>query len=162
MIRTYSLPTASAKAALIALLVTACATVAMADDYLVYVDEDRVILQGHDPVALLTDGRLTPGDADQSSTYRGAVYRFSSADNKRKFDADPEKYAPQFGGHCAMSMAMGMLEPADVSTWSIVNGRLVVQRNEKAKKMWSMNPEGNLEKADGNWPQFVADNGKKG
>jgi hypothetical protein len=61
-----------------------------------------------------------------------------------------------------MSMAMGMLEPADVSTWSIVNGRLVVQRNEKAKKMWAMDPEGNLVKADANWPGFVAKNSKKG
>ena len=162
MIRKLSVTTVETLATLMALLLAGCASMAANDDYLVNVDEDRVILQGHDPVALFTDSRVVPGDSRHTSTYDGAVYRFSPSANKRKFDADPEQYAPQFGGYCAMSMVMGMLEPGDVSTWSIIDGRLVVQRNEKAKAMWNMDPDGNLKKADANWPRIVAENGKKG
>lgn len=162
MIRKYSVTAAVTSATLMALLLVGCASMAANDDYLVNVNDDRVILQGHDPVALFTDSRVVRGDSRHTSTYHGAVYRFSSAANKRKFDADHENYAPQFGGYCAMSMAMGMLEPGDVSTWSIIDGRLVVQRNEKAKAMWNMDPDGNLEKADGNWPRIVTENGKQG
>ena len=75
---------------------------------------------------------------------------------------NPEKYKPQFGGHCAMSMAMGMLEPTQIDTWSIINGRLVLQRNQKAVKMWSMDKQGNLIKADDNWPKILKKKGKKG
>ena len=162
MIRTKTMSMASLKATCLSLLLLAFATVAVAGDYLVYVDDGGVILQGHDPVAMFTDGALTKGDATYTSVYQDAEYRFASAANKKLFDADPARYAPQFGGHCAMSMAMGMLEPADAATWSIVDGRLVVQRNEKAAKMWTMNPKGNLEKADSHWPRLLADSGKKG
>jgi len=144
------------------MLVAACSREVPKGEYLVYVDEAGVILEGHDPVALFTEGTLILGDASQTSNYNGAIYRFASADHKQAFDAEPTRFAPQFGGHCAMSMALGKLEPADVRTWSIIDGRLVVQRNEKAKKMWAEDPPANLEKADANWPKFIADLGKKG
>lgn len=132
------------------------------NEYLVYVDGDDVILQGYDPVAFFTEGRAVQGSSEHTSLYHDAVYHFTSAANKERFDADPEHYKPQFGGHCAMSMAMGKLEPADATTGSIVDGRLVVQRNAKAKNMWSKDPQGHLRKADGNWPRLVHEHGKRG
>ena len=152
------------KSTLLAILivVSGCATMQANDDYLVYVDEHDVILDGYDTVAFFTESRAVQGSSKHKSNYHGAEYHFASAVNKKSFDVDPERYKPQFGGHCSMAMSMGMLEPADVSTWSIVDGRLVVNRNAKAKAMWSMNPKGNLQKADGNWPRVVREHGKKG
>lgn len=152
-----------ANAILMALLVTGgCASTRLSQDYLVFVDDDSVILQGYDTVAFFTEGRAVRGVPKYKSVYHGAVYHFASGPNKERFDANPERYKPQFGGHCSMAMAMGMLEPGDATTWSIVDGRLVVQRNEKAKAMWSKNPSGHLMKADGNWPRVVSEHGKRG
>ena len=61
-----------------------------------------------------------------------------------------------------MSMSMGKVEKADVKTWSIVDGHLVVQRNEKAVKMWGMNPQENRKKAEMMWPKVNAKANKKG
>lgn len=125
--------------------------------YLVNVGEDRVILDGYDPVALVSDGKLVRGKSAIATSHQGAIYRFASQENKQRFDKNPEKYRPQFGGYCAMSVTMGKLMPGDVHTWSIVDGRLVVQLNEKAAAMWKKNPEGHLKKADQNWPKLVAE-----
>lgn len=144
------------------IFVGGCATTQSTDNYLVYVDETSVILQGHDPVAYFTEGRAVQGSSKHKSKYHGAVYHFTSAANKKLFDSDPEQYKPQFGGHCSMAMSMGKLEPGDPATGSIVDGRLVVQRNEKAKVMWSKDPRGNLRKADHNWPRLVNEHGKQG
>ena len=151
-------------ATMLAILTVAsgCATMQADENYLVHVDEQRIILEGHDVVAFFTEGRAIQGSARHKSRYHGAEYHFANAANKKSFEANPERYKPQFGGHCSMAMSMGKLEPAVVSTWSIVDGRLVVQRNAKAKAMWSMNPEGNLRKADGNWPKVVSEHGKRG
>ena len=156
--------TFSRKSALLAMLVVAsgCASTQVSDDYLVYVDEHDLILEGYDVVAFFTESSAIQGSPKHKSQYHSAEYHFSSAANKNRFDDNPERYKPQFGAHCSMAMSMGKLEPADVRTWSIVDGRLVVNRNAKAKTMWSMNPQGNLQKADGNWPKVVRDHGKRG
>lgn len=152
------------KAAVVALMIlaTGCAMAQPSNDYLVYVDEDDVILQGYDTVAFFTERSAVKGSSKHRSVFHGAVYHFANASNKKRFDAGPEQYIPQFGGYCSMAMSMGKLEPADATTWSIVEGRLVVQRNAKAKAMWSKNPHGHLRKADGNWPRMVNEHGKRG
>ncbi len=43
----------------------------------------------------------------------------------------------QFGGFCSMAAALGKVEPGSVEHFSIVDGRLVVQRNAKAEKYWN-------------------------
>ncbi len=136
--------------------------VALATGYLVNVNDVDVILEGHDVVALRTHGKVLVGAAEIRSRYNGATYYFTSEANRRLFDEAPEKYAPQFGAYCSMAMTKGMLEPAVVDTWSIVDGRLVVQRNEKAKMMWFEDPHRHLEQADANWPKVAVKAGKRG
>ena len=94
--------------------------------------------------------------------YEGGRYLFSSQLHKNTFDRNPAKFVPQFGGYYAMSMSIGIIEKADVKNWSYVNGRLVVQRNEKAVGMWTMKPEMHLQKADENWPIVLKKENKKG
>lgn len=158
----------SAKRLFVAFMVCAisigCASQSQAldDSYLVYVADDGVILEGYDVVSLSTEGRQVTGSQRHKTSYHGAYYLFASRDNQKLFEANPDKYRPQFGGHCSMAMAMGKLEPGDPNTWSILDGRLVVQRNAKAKMMWERNPQGNLNKADGNWPTILSREGKRG
>ena len=64
------------------------------------------------------------------------------------FKSDPEKYKPQFGAWCAYAVSLGRTAPIDVSTFSIVNGRLVIQHNQKAVKGWNEDVQGNLKLAD--------------
>lgn len=123
--------------------------------YLVNVNAKGVMLDGYDVVELLNKKEI-PGSYKFTTNYAGAVYHFSTDANKKKFEMAPEKYAPQYGGHCAVSTSMGKLEPGNIETWSVVGGKLYVQRNAKAKGMWDKKgPQMFIPKADKNWPELT-------
>ena len=123
---------------------------------LVNADTNGVGLHGYDPVAYFTDGKAVKGDPQYHSKYDGATYYFQSADDKEVFDKEPERYAPEYGGYCAMAMAMGKLEDADPNYFLVYEGKLFLQRNEKAHMMFSQDPEGIRRKADENWSKLQA------
>ncbi len=124
------------------------------------VNADGVILDGYDPVAFFIDSKPVKGDAQFHFSYDNAVYHFASQEHLDVFKADPEKYKPQFGGWCAYAVSLGRVAPIDVNTFSIVDGRLVIQHNQRAVNGWNKDVKGNLVLADKYWPK-VADKGGK-
>ena len=136
-----------------------CATTphrpADADRYLNYIDENGLMLDGFDAVAMKTEGRLRRGSPSHHTSFAGGIYYFVSEDNLRRFTNDSTTFAPLFGGHCAMSASMGKVEPGDINTFSYAEAHLVLQRNDKALSMWNMDVCGNLHKAQTNWPRLV-------
>ena len=121
---------------------------------LVNVDGNGLGIHGYDPVTYFTEGKAAKGDPQYSSNYGGATYYFKSSDDKAAFDKDPAKYAPQFGGYCAMAMAMGQQEDADPNFFLVHDGKLLLQRNEKAHMMFMKDPAGNHKKADEQWKKL--------
>ncbi len=124
-------------------------------------NKDGVIIDGYDPVAFFTDNKPVKGDAMYQYTYQDAIYYFASQDHLDLFKKDPEKYKPQFGGWCAYAVSLGRVAPIDVNTFSIVNGRLVIQHNQRAVNGWSKDVQGNLALADKYWPKVSAGGGKQ-
>jgi YHS domain-containing protein len=116
------------------------------------VDSHGLALQGYDPVGYFTDGKPTKGDPKFTASYNGGTYQFASEAHKETFASDPAKYAPQFGGFCGYAASINKLAPIQVEYFQILHGRLVLQHNEKAWKLWHEDVEGNLKKADANWP----------
>ncbi len=55
-------------------------------------------IKGYDPVAYFTEGRAVKGKKEFEYKWEDAKWRFSSAGNRDLFAANPEKYAPQYGG----------------------------------------------------------------
>jgi len=112
----------------------AVATVVSAKEKtLVNADSDGVVLHGYDPVAYFTGNTAVKGDAKYKATYKGGTYYFASDANRNLFKNDPAKYAPQYGGYCAVAVSMGQLEDADPKMFTIHNDKLLVQRNEKPR-----------------------------
>src|SRR5690349_9651013 len=64
-------------------------------------------LRGYDPVAYVEANTPTQGLPTHIFVYKGSRFLFASAANQAKFAADPEKYAPQCGGFCALGTANG-------------------------------------------------------
>ena len=129
---------------------------------LVLRDADGVAIEGYDPVAYFTDGKPVAGSASHTSLYGGAIYQFASAEHKQLFDAAPAKYAPQYGGYCGYAASIDRLSPIDPAFWQIVDGRLILQHNQKAFDLFNGDLAGNVAKADRNWPGLVAKNGTGG
>jgi YHS domain-containing protein len=121
---------------------------------LVNIDSQGVGAHGYDPVAFFTEGKAVKGVPQWQSTYGGAIYYFQSSANRDLFDKEPAKYAPQYGGYCAMALTMGKLEDVDPNYFLVHEGKLLLQRNAKAHMMFSKDPEGNHRKADENWAKL--------
>jgi YHS domain-containing protein len=124
-----------------------------ADGYLLNLDQNGCMLQGYDCVAMFTKEKETiKGNAAYESTYQGAKYWFESAANKALFDKEPAKYAPLYGGFCAVAVTEGNLRPIQVWTHHITKGHLVVNHNAKAKKLWERREGKRFRTAQKNWP----------
>ncbi len=129
---------------------------------LVNVDQDGRAVLGHDVVAYWTDSKPVKGEERFQSRYRGATYLFASAEHKAAFDAEPARYEPQFGGYCGYAASIDKLSPIDPAFWELLDGRLVLQHNQKAWDLWHADLRANLVKADANWPGLVERNAQSG
>jgi YHS domain-containing protein len=113
-----------------------------------------VAIKGYDPVAYFEQERAMPGSPAYRYTWGGVVWRFASDDNRKKFIADPDKYAPQYGGYCAYAVAKGTTADVDPTVWSVVDGKLYLNQSEKVRKLWVRDILGYIEEADANWPKI--------
>ena len=109
------------------------------------VDAAQVILKGYDSVSYFK-GQPVQGDKRFAATHDGATLQ--------AFQADPGKFAPQYGGYCAMGAALGKKLDVDPSQYKVVDGKLYLNVNADVFKKWSEDVPGNIAKADANWPSI--------
>lgn len=100
----------------------------------------RVVLKGYDPVAYFTEKKPVKGDPKFSYDWDGARYLFASAESRKAFVANPERYEPQFGGYCTGSMGKGVRAEADPQAWIIADGKLYVFGAVKFAEMARSDP----------------------
>lgn len=117
-------------------------------------DANDVILAGHDAVAYFTQNQPVVGSSEFTAQYAGAVYRFASAKNRDLFRANPAKYAPAYGGYCALGTSFGKKFKVDGKAFEIVEGRLYVNKNLAVYESWRKAIPANIVKAEGHWPQI--------
>lgn len=111
---------------------------------------------GYDAVAYFVGGGPAKGKKEFSHNYNGAVWRFASAENLEKFQADPAAYAPQFGGYCAWAVAQGYTAPGNPENWSVRNGKLYLNYNDKVQSDWLKDADGFIAQGEANWPAVLS------
>ena len=84
----------------------------------------------------------------------GVTYLFASEDNKKKFEANPQKYIPAYGGYCAFGVTEGKKFATDPEAWKIVDGKLYLNLDKDAQAEWGKDVPGNIRKADSIWPRI--------
>ena len=112
-------------------------------------------VSGYDTVSYFTDNKPVKGDSKYTTKYDGADWYFASQKHLDMFKANPEKYAPQYGGYCAWAMSQNSFAPSDPSQWAIVNDKLYLNYNASVKEQWDVNPTLSISQADKNWPQLI-------
>ncbi len=115
-----------------------------------------VAIDGYDPVAYFTAGKPVEGSSDFEYQWMGATWRFASAADRDQFAADPEKYAPQYGGYCAYAVSQGATADIDPEAWHIEDGKLYLNLSKKVQSIWMKDIPGYISKADTNWPKIKA------
>ena len=117
----------------------------------------RDALKGADVVAyhsLQSGDKAVKGSPDITYEWAYVTWRFASEENRELFAADPEKYIPAYGGHCAYAMSRGFEAPPRPDSWTIIDGRLYLNNNQKSFEIWERDTEGNIDKADLNWVEI--------
>jgi len=152
--RTKRTARGAAAAVVAAGVLAAGATAAHAVDP-IYANWRGLAIAGYDPVAYFTDGKPVEGSSRFTTEWRGATWRFASAEHRDLFVADPAKYAPQYGGYCAWAVAHDHTASSDPDAWKIVGGRLYLNYSKDIQAKWEKDIPGNVAKADASWPKLV-------
>jgi hypothetical protein len=100
------------------------------------------------------------GSASFAHGWNGAIWRFASTGTRDRFPANAEMFAPHFGGYCAWAVSQDYIAPSDPNVWRIVDGRLCLNFNERAKELWEADLAGAIARGKANWPAVLetADN----
>ena len=118
------------------------------------IDAAEVAIHGYDTVAYFTDGKPTKGKKEFEYVWEDARWQFASTTNRELFKANPDRYAPQFGGYCAGGLAVGEYANGDPELFTIVDGKLYFIKNEHFLERWGQAPEAHIEFAEYNWENF--------
>jgi YHS domain-containing protein len=116
---------------------------------------DGLALHGFDPVAYFTQNKAIKGEPFLTASYQGVTYQFASKEDQAAFQANPEKYVPQYGGFCAFATSEGVKADIDPYAFAINDGKLYVNYSDKALQAYQADVKGNTEKADHNWPEVA-------
>jgi YHS domain-containing protein len=120
---------------------------------------NKVAIQGYDPVAYFKDGKALEGKKETTATYEGVIYLFSSVTNKEIFIKNPTAYEPQYGGWCAYAMGdAGEKVFIDPESFKILDGKLYLFYNayfSNDLKSWNLDQANLKAKADANWKKIT-------
>ena len=115
---------------------------------------NNIAVGGYDAVSFHT-GNPLKGSRKITTAWNGAIWRFATAGNKEAFMANPEQYAPAYGGYCAWALANDKLAKGSPKYWTIKDGVLYLNFNKKIQKRWEKDIDGFTEQADQYWPNIL-------
>ncbi|MFC5048052.1 YHS domain-containing (seleno)protein [Aquimarina hainanensis] len=123
-----------------------------------YNTKNGLVANGYD-VTEYFNNKAIKGDPNFTSSYNGVSYQFITAANKEKFDKNPIKYIPQYGGYCAYAIGInGEKVSINPKTFEIRDGKLYLFYNSwgiNTLKKWKQEGAEDLqEKADKNWAKL--------
>ncbi len=112
--------------------------------------DEQLMLRGKDPVSYFTQPAPVDGSRDIKANHEGATYRFASEANRQLFLAAPQKYAPQYGGHCSNGMAYA-IGGSKGENHRIIDGKLYLFGGERSRAYFEMDLAKNRALADQYW-----------
>ena len=112
---------------------------------------NQVAIHGYDTVAYFTNSEPTQGDESYQYEHHGAIWYFSNQQHLDMFKDDPEKYMPQYGGHCAYAASQGAKADIDPIAWRIIDGKLYLNYDLRVQKVWAGSLEEHIKAGDGFW-----------
>lgn len=118
--------------------------------------EGGIAIDGTDAVAYRLDGRPVPGKPEIAFDYNGVTWRFDRVETRELFAADPDHYAPAYGGHCAWAASQGYVAPTTPEAWTLWEDRLFLNYGLGVQRRWRRDIPGHVAKGDANWPGLLA------
>ena len=130
------------------------ASLAQAGDFL---EQNGVALNRLDALTYFShEQKLMDGDQQKAFVYKGSKFYFITTAHLDAFKADPEHFAPQFGGYCAYNASQGRQVPANPRVFALQDGKLYLFSDRDALKHWKEDVAANVERANQAWPALAA------
>jgi len=110
------------------------------------VDKNSVGLGGYDAVSYFESNTPLLGSPKIQANYDGVVYYFSTEINKKTFLSSPEKYLPQFGGWCSMTLVLGKVTRPTYTNFLLHDGKFYLFERTlsvNGRELWLRNSEQN-------------------
>ncbi|MFT4925663.1 MAG: YHS domain-containing protein [Phenylobacterium sp.] len=110
-----------------------------------------IAIGGYDPVSYFVDNQAQKGSEQFKYAWHNVDWHFSSAQHLTLFKAAPQKYAPQFGGFCALGAAHNGAVPVDPTIFTIHKGKLYLNMATPVGVTWRLNPDFHIARASKAW-----------
>jgi len=115
-----------------------------------------IAIRGYDTVAYFTQSQPVEGKDEFTTQWQDATWKFSSQEHLDLFLAEPEKYAPQYGGYCAFGVAGGYLVKIEPDQWSIIDDKLYLNYSADVSRQWKEDIPGFIKIADTKFDELLA------
>jgi YHS domain-containing protein len=129
-------------------------TVARGQSIVTWVQTDPLTglaIGGMDPVSYFTEPAPVMGRNEFEYHWMGAPWLFASEANRDVFSRNPEIYAPQYGGHGAMSMARGFVSDADPMIHVVYKQRLFLFYSAANREAFLLAPDAAAMRGQEHW-----------
>ena len=133
----------------LALMASAAAFPARAER--LFLDGMGVAIRGYDPVAYFEFQEAVRGNLDNALETKEGIWYFSRPDFREKFEDNPDRYMPQFGGWDAEGMARGFKRRSDPTLWILIDNKIYLHYSIPDQNRWAENIRGNMREAEKNW-----------
>lgn len=121
-------------------------------------DDSKIALQGYSPVSYLDLGIAQKGSKEFKASHDGLNYYFTSKEQKKAFEDNPQKYLPQYGGFCAFGVSVGAKFRTDPNKFVVKNGKyflFLYDLEVDAQQLWLQGEHDKLvTKADASWKKL--------
>ena len=114
-----------------------------------------VAIDGYDAVSYFIGPDPLPGSPDYEYDWGGVPWYFANAANRDVFMRNPGVYAPQYGGHCLMSLSRGYLSDGKPRLYVIDALKLYFFYSTANRDAFLMSRSEALATAAANWPALA-------
>lgn len=122
------------------------------------IDDSKIALQGFSPVSYIDLGIAQMGSKAFKTVYQDVAYYFTDADQKAKFDKNPGKYLPEYGGYCAFGVYVGAKFRVNPYKFKVIDDKLYLflyDLEVDAQQLWNDGKDSErIKKANANWEEL--------
>jgi YHS domain-containing protein len=114
---------------------------------------------GYDPVSYHEAKAPLKGLPNIRHVHEGVQYLFASEASRKKFVAAPDKFLPEFGGWCSMTLAMGRATTPTYDNYAIIKGKLYLFERTlsvNGRELWLKDPDANKKVATKNYQSYIS------
>ena len=119
-------------------------------------DHMLTAIGGYDVISYFTEGKAMRGSGFHTASHNNQIYLFSSKKNKKMFEKNQSKYAPQYNGWCAYGVSVGKKFHTDPTVFAVVDGKLYLNLDGDIQAKWNKGRAEKIAAADKKWRKIGA------